>query len=158
MSTLVIIAIICAVIGVLGSALPGIPGLPLSWIALFLMYLDKTDDEISTSALLIWLAVVVVVSVLDYVIPVYFTKASGGHKAAQVGAMAGLFLGMFLTPVGMIGGSVLGAFLAEFFFENGGVWTSFKASLGAFLGFVTTLLMKVICSGIILWKVIAFLI
>lgn len=157
MTTLVIIAIICAVIGVIGSILPGLPGLPLSWVALLLMYLDKAEDEISRTALIVWLVVVTVVTVLDYVIPVFLTKASGGHKAAQIGAMAGLFLGMFLTPVGMIGGSILGAFLAEFLVENGGVWSSFKASMGAFLGFIVTLFMKTVCSVIILWKVIAFL-
>lgn len=157
MTTLIIIAIICAVIGVLGSVIPGLPGPPLSWVALLLFYLDKTDDEITRKTLFVWLAVVTLVSVLDYVLPAYLTKASGGHKAAQIGATLGLFAGMLFTPVGMIGGSILGAFLGEFLVDNAGVWDSFKASMGAFLGFITTLLLKVICSGIILWKVLGYL-
>lgn len=157
MTTLIIMAIICAVIGVLGSIIPGLPGPPLSWVALLLFYLDKTSDEITRKTLFVWLAVVTLVSVLDYVLPAYLTKASGGHKAAQIGATLGLFAGMLFTPVGMIGGSILGAFLGEFLVDNAGVWDSFKASMGAFLGFITTLLLKVICSGIILWKVLGYL-
>lgn len=157
MSTFAIIAIICAVVGILGSVVPGLPGPPLSWVALLLMYLDKTNDGISMTALIVWFIVVAVVTVLDYVIPAIFTKATGGHKAASIGATIGLFAGMFMTPIGMIGGSLLGAFLGEYLVENGGTWASFKASIGAFLGFIVTMVMKVICASIILWKVIAIL-
>lgn len=158
MTTFSIFAIICAIVGILGSVVPGLPGPPLSWVALLLMYLDKTNDEITMTALIIWFIVVAAVTLLDYVVPALLTKATGGHKAASIGATVGLFAGMFLTPIGMIGGSLLGAFLGEYLVENGGTWASFKASIGAFMGFIVTLLMKVICASIILWKVIAVLI
>ena len=88
-----------------------------------------------------------VVTVLDYILPATFTRTMGGHKAASVGAIIGLFAGMFLTPIGMIMGSILGAFIAELVVENRGVWESFKASIGAFFGFIVTTGMKLILCG-----------
>lgn len=155
MTGLEILALLLGIIGILGAVVPGLPGPPLSWIALLLVYLDNPDGEISTVALFVWLGVVILITVLDYIIPPAMTKAAGGHKAASVGAMIGLFAGMFFTPVGMIGGSLLGAFIGEFVVENKTVWTAFKASLGAFAGFMLSTLAKLLVSGIILWETVA---
>ena len=83
-------------------------------------------------------------------------KSTGGHKAASIGAVIGLFAGMFLTPVGMIGGSLLGAFIGEYFVEDAGVWASFKASIGAFAGFICGTVMKLICSAVMAWYIFVF--
>ena len=147
MSGLLIFAIILGILGILGSVLPGLPGPPLSWIGMLLVYLSDEADPMTKKVLFIWLAVVVLITLLDYVLPIFMTREFGGHKAASVGAMLGLFAGMFFTPVGMIGGSILGAFIAEFFFEDGGVWESFKASLGAFVGFIVTTVGKLVVAG-----------
>ena len=61
---------------------------------------------------------------------------------------------MFFTPIGMIGGSLLGAFLAELIFEDKGVWASFKAAFGAFVGFLLTTGMNLILSGLLLWRIV----
>lgn len=47
----------------------------------------------STTFLLIWLGVVIVISILDYLVPGYFTKLTGGSKYGSWGAIAGLFIG-----------------------------------------------------------------
>ena len=155
MTVLIVIAVLLGILGVLGSILPGLAGPPFGWLGLLLMYFAKTDDPVSLTALLVWLAVVVIITVVDYAIPPALTKTFGGHKAASVGATIGLFAGMFLTPVGMIGGSLLGAFLAELFVENQGVWKSFKAAFGAFVGFMLTTGLNLILSGALLWCIIA---
>jgi len=72
----------------------------------------------STTFLLIWLGVVIVISILDYLVPGYFTKLTGGSRYGSWGAIAGLFIGMIYPPVGMILGSLLGAFVAEFLFAG----------------------------------------
>ena len=154
MEVLIVIAVILGVVGVLGSILPGLAGPPLGWIGLLLMYLAKTSDPVSLTALVVWLIVVVIVTVVDYVIPPSLTKSFGGHKAASVGATIGLFAGMFLTPIGMVGGSLLGAFIAELFVENRGLWPSFKAALGTFIGFILTTGLNLILSGVLLWLII----
>ena len=168
MSVLLIFAIILAVLGVIGSVVPALPGPPLSWVALLLVYIAEGPTTttaaataaseapaVSTAALIIWALVVIAVTILDYVVPAAMTKAAGGHKAASWGAVIGLFAGIFLTPVGMIAGSLLGAFLGELLIEERGVWDAFKASLGAFAGFIVGTFAKLAVSGILLWKVIA---
>lgn len=162
MGILGILAIIAAVIGIVGSIVPGIPGPPVSWIGYLLVFIgkftDRAGDTMSLTVLLLWLGIVILVTVLDYVIPSWFTRVTGGHKAASVGAIVGLFAGMFFTPVGMITGSLLGAFLAELLYENSGVWNSFKASIGAFLGFIFTTGMKIVVSGIMAYYVFVYVI
>ncbi len=154
MTVLVVLAVILGIVGVLGSILPGLAGPPISWTGLLLMYFAHTDDPVSLTALLVWLAVVVIITAVDYVIPPALTKTFGGHKAASVGAMIGLFAGMFLTPVGMVGGSLLGAFIGELFVTDKGVWASFKAALGAFVGFILTTGLNLVLSGILLWCIL----
>ncbi len=154
MTALIVIAVILGVVGVLGSILPGLAGPPIGWIGLLLMYFARTPDPVSLTALLVWLAVVVVVTIVDYAIPPALTRSFRGHKAASIGATIGLFAGMFFTPIGMVGGSLLGAFLAELLVEDRGVWASFKAAMGAFLGFILTTGLNLILSGVLLWCII----
>ena len=115
---LVIIAVLCGIVGIVGSILPGLPGPPVSWVGLLVLFLggggsNGAGEPMSLTFLLIWLAVTVVVSVLDYIVPAKFTSLTGGSKAAGRGAIAGLLVGMFVPPVGIFLGTFLGAFLAE---------------------------------------------
>lgn len=112
-------------------------------------------SAVSLTQLLVWLVVVTAVTVVDYVVPAAMTRAAGGHKAASVGAVIGLFAGIFLTPIGMIAGSLLGAFLGELMVADRGAWAAFKASLGAFAGFMLGTVAKLIVCGWILWDIIA---
>lgn len=160
MDTFCVLAVIAAVIGIIGSIIPGIPGPPVSWLGFLFVYLAKCPwkdgDPMSSAFLLIWLGVVVVVTVLDYVVPAWFTHVTGGGKEASVGAIVGLFAGMLIPPVGMILGSILGAFLGDFIFQDHGVWSSFKASVGAFLGFLCSTGMKLIISGIMFYYTMVY--
>ena len=161
MTLLAILAIIAAVIGIIGSIVPGIPGPPVSWVGLLLIYLNHgtnaAGDDLSLTLLLVWLGVTIVVTVLDYVVPAFFTRVTGGHKAASVGAVIGLFAGMFIPPVGMILGSLIGAFLADFLIADNGIWGSFKASVGAFIGFLAGTGLKLIASAVMFYYIIIYL-
>ena len=102
MIVLAILGILAGVIGIIGRLFPGIPGPPLSWAGLLLMYFygkSGNGDPISTKLLLIWLAIVIVVAIVGYIIPSYTTKLTGGSKYASRGAIIGLFAGIFIPPV-----------------------------------------------------------
>ena len=161
MTILAILAILAGVIGIVGSVVPGLPGPPISWVGLLLAYLAKgtngAGDPMTTKFLIIWLVITVTVTILDYVIPAYFTRITGGTKAAARGAIAGLFIGLFVPPIGIIVGTLLGAFLADFFIEDKGAWQSFKASIGAFLGFLGGTGIKLIASGVMMYYIIVYL-
>ena len=86
----------------------------------------------------------------------YLTKATGGSKHAERGAMAGLIIGIIFTPVGMIMGSFLGAFLAEMYWGKKNAGPALKAACGSFLGFILGTGLKTIVSVMIMWKIIVF--
>lgn len=156
-----ILAIVAGVIGVAGSILPGLPGTPVSWIGLLVLYIwgsgtNAAGDEMTMKTLIVWGVVVAVVSVIDYVVPMWFTKVTGGTKYAERGAMVGLIVGIFLTPVGMILGSFLGAFLFELYYTRQGAAQALKAAIGSFLGFITGTGLKTIVAVLILWKIFVF--
>jgi uncharacterized protein YqgC (DUF456 family) len=99
---------------------------------------------------------VAIVSVVDYIVPMYFTKITGGSKYAERGAIVGLIAGIILTPIGMILGSFLGAFLFEYYYTRQGAGQALKAAIGSFLGFITGTGLKTIVSVLILWKIFVF--
>ena len=162
METLIIIlAILAGVVGIAGSILPGLPGTPVSWVGLLMLYIwgsgtNAAGDEMSLRTLIVWGVVVAVVSVIDYIVPMYFTKMTGGSKYAERGAIAGLVLGIIFTPIGMILGSFLGALLSEWYYTRAGFGQAFKAAVGSFLGFIMGTGLKTIVSVILMWKIIVF--
>lgn len=154
-TVIIILAILAGVVGIAGSILPGLPGTPVSWVGLLLLYIWG-PEEMPLKTLIIWGAVVAVVSVVDYIVPMYFTKLTGGSKYAERGAMVGLIAGIILTPVGMILGSFLGAFLFELYYNRKGSSQALKAAIGSFLGFITGTGLKTIASVMIMWKIFVF--
>ena len=163
MSTLLaILAVLAGIIGIAGSILPGLPGPPVSWVGLMLLYFwgngtDKAGDPMSLTFLLVWLAITIVVCIIDYVVPAYFTRVTGGSKVAGRGAIIGLIAGMFIPPVGIILGTLAGAFLAEFLVSRKSGWQSTKSAVGALLGFIFGTGIKLIASGLMLYYIIVYL-
>ena len=83
-----ILAIVLGLVGIVGSIAPGLPGPPLSWVGLLIIYLwgggtDGGGDPMTLRFLLIWLAVTIIVTIVDYIVPAYFTKLTGGSHQAQ---------------------------------------------------------------------------
>ncbi len=152
-TTVVIFAILAGIVGILGSILPGLPGPPVSWFGMLLLYIWG-PEEMATSTLVIWGVVMVVVTIVDYWIPMYFTKVTGGSKHAERGAMIGMILGIFLTPIGMILGAFLGALIAEMTWAKKDLGPALKVAVGSFIGFMLGTGMKIVVSVLMLWKIV----
>ena len=149
------------VLGIAGSILPGLPGTPISWVGMLLLYVwgsgvNAAGNPMSLQTLIIWGVVVLIVSVVDYVVPMYFTKLTGGSKYAERGALIGLVAGIILTPIGMIAGSFLGAFIAEVQWGKKSSSEALLAALGSFLGFILGTGLQTITSVLILWQIIVY--
>ena len=159
---IIILAVLAGIIGIAGSILPGLPGPPISWAGLLILHIwgngtNAAGNPMTTKFLLIWLAITIVVCIIDYVVPAYFTRITGGSKAAGRGAIIGLIVGMFLPPVGIILGTLGGAFLAEFLVSRKDGWESTKSAVGALLGFFFGTGIKLIASGLMMYYIIVFL-
>lgn len=144
--------------GLLFSVLPPIPGPPISYLALVaLLFHSTAGDKISTQFMLVWGLVVVAVLILDYLMPIWGTKISGGTNAGKWGAILGLFIGLiFLGPFGLIVGPFLGAMLFELA-SGQDMKVSIKSGIGSFLGFVAGTVLKLTVSIVIAVKFIQFL-
>lgn len=149
---LIILALVCGIVGLLGSVLPALPGAPISYVGLLLL-LPCEEATISNVTLWICGIFLVIVSVLDYIAPVWLTNLSGGGKQATRGSVAGLIAGLFFFPPwGLILGPFVGAFIGELM-ESASKGKALKVALMSFVGFVLTTGLKIIYSGILLFMI-----
>lgn len=132
---LIILAVLFVLVGIAGSVLPVLPGPPIAYIGLWFAQWSQYGNF--STRFMVWTGVaMVIVSVIDNILPPYITKSSGGSKYAAIGSVVGMLVGMFFTSIGIILGMLLGAFIGEWIFAKQSVKDAFKASLGAFAGFV----------------------
>ncbi len=152
---LLALAIILILVGLLGCVLPIIPGPPLSFLGLLVLHFTKFGEgEYTTNFLLILALIATVVTVLDYVVPIWGTKKFGGTKAGMWGATIGMIIGMiFLGPLGLIFGPLVGAIIGESI-KGANNNDAFKAGLGAFFGFLMGVGLKLAASIYITWHFI----
>lgn len=147
---LIVIAVLLAIVGIIGSVVPGLPGPPVSWIGLLVAFfarrMEPGREEITLTCLLVWLAVTIIVSILDYTVPARITRMAGGSKAGSRGAVIGMIIGIFFTPIGMIPCALAGAFLGEFLQAGKTASVALKSAIGTFVGFMVGTGMKLVTS------------
>ena len=130
-----ILAVICAVVGLIGAIVPALPGPPLSFVGLLLLLLCDGND-IGVASLVITGILAVVITILDYVAPVWFAKKKGGTKSGMWGATIGMLVGLFFGPFGLILGPFIGALVGELIANT----PTNKAFTTAFMTFVAFML------------------
>ena len=161
---LIVLGAICLLLGLIGCVAPVLPGVPLSYLGLLLLHF--TDRvQFSWQFLAVWGVVVVVIQILDYFIPAWGTKKFGGTKYGVWGSTIGLFVGLFMGPLGIVVGPFIGAVLGELIYFNRHPQTTLseieqnkntnfnralRAGFGSFIGLLTGTLIKVICCGVMI--------
>lgn len=138
--------------GIIGSVVPLLPGPPLSYVGLLVMQL-REPPPFTVKFLILWLIVVIIISVLDYVVPLYGTKKFGGTKYGIWGSGIGLLIGVWLGPMGIIVGPFIGALIGELL-ANSHSEKALRAAMGSFIGFVFSVLMKLVTCIVMGWYVI----
>lgn len=141
---LLILGIIFLIIGIIGCLVPVLPGPPLSFLGLIFLHLTRFG-QFTTSTLIIFGTLAVIVTVLDYIVPVWGTKKFGGSKYGTKGATVGLIVGFFIGPLGIILGPLIGAFVGEMIFKDDMSY-AFKAGIGSLLSFLTSIGLKLAAS------------
>lgn len=158
---LVILALLCAFVGLMGAVVPALPGPPLSFVGLVLLaFCGNADVAITT--LVVTGVVAAVVTLLDFVAPIWLTNKKGGSKYSMWGAGIGMFVGLFFGLPGIIIGPFIGALIGEFMagrptdkaFEIAFMsFVSFMLTTGVKFVYCLVLLVMVVVEGwTILWK------
>jgi len=139
-----ILGIILMLIGIIGCLVPVLPGPPFSFLGLILLQLSRFG-QFTTSTLVTLGIITVLVTVVDYIVPVWGTRRFGGSKYGTRGATIGLIIGFFLGPLGIVLGPLIGAFVGEMIFKDDMTY-AFKAGFGSLLGFLTGIGLKLAAS------------
>lgn len=149
-------AFLMVLIGLLGAVIPMLPGPPLSFVGLLLLWCCDGYD-ITTTTLWVTGVLMVVITILDYVAPIWLTNIGGGTKSGVNGATIGMFLGLFFMPWGLVIGPFLGALVGELVGHTSKD-KALKVALMSFLSFLLTTGIKLIYSMVLLIMVVAELI
>ena len=139
---LIVLAILLLIGGIAGCILPILPGSPLAYAGLLLLHL--TDRiQFSITQLVVWLIVVIVLQVVDYITPLLGSKYSGGTSFGSRGCVAGTLMGLFFMPWGIIIGPFIGAVAGEMW-GGSDLPHAIRAGIGTLFGFLVGTLLKVI--------------
>lgn len=151
---LVILASLFIVLGLAGCILPVIPGPPLSFVGLlilrFTVYVPEIRMDNFDERLWYLGGAALVVTVLDYLVPVWGTKRFGGSRSGTWGAAIGLIIGLFFAPIGLIAGPFLGAVVGELAIGRDEK-SALRSGVGSLIGFLTGVVLKLVVSGLITW-------
>jgi|SRR5690349_8902465 uncharacterized protein YqgC (DUF456 family) len=138
--------------GLAGCILPFLPGPPLCYLALLIQQL-QSSPVYTTKFLLIWGGITLLITGLDYVIPLYGTKRFGGTRYGMWGCVIGLIAGLWFPPFGLIFGPFAGAFIGELA-GNAEAKHAFRAAVGSFAGFLLGTLLKLIACFVMGWHLL----
>jgi uncharacterized protein YqgC (DUF456 family) len=141
---LLILGIILMLIGIIGCLVPVLPGPPLSFLGIILLHVSRFG-QFTTTSLIVFASITVVVSILDYIVPIWGTRRFGGTKYGTRGATIGLIIGIFLGPAGIIIGPFAGAVVGELIFKDDMKY-ALKAGFGSLLGFMMGIGLKLAAS------------
>jgi len=140
---LIIAGIILLIIGLIGCIAPVIPGPIIAFCSLVLLQF-LPEPAFSSDFMFVWAFIVLVITVLDYLAPVYGAKRFGGSRWGINGSLAGVIIGFFfLGPVGLIIGPFIGAYFGELM-TGRSANIALKAAVGSFIGFLAGTFIKII--------------
>ena len=110
----IILGLLLALVALLGCIVPVIPGPPLSFLALIILSYAKNWEPFSKKFLIIMAVLMMVVTILDYLVPIGGAKKYGASKKGVWGSIIGMIAGgFFFPPWGIFIGGMVGAFAGE---------------------------------------------
>ena len=130
---LFIIGIIFCLVGIVGSFIPIVPGPISSWLGLLILNLTKAV-EFNFQFIALTFIIAIIISVLDYLVPIIGVKKLGGTKGGLIGASIGLVTALIiLGPLGLLIGPFIGAIAGEMINKKK-LTESLKPAFGSLIG------------------------
>lgn len=131
------------VAGVVFSVLPPVPGPPLAYLALICLSVARDWEPLGPLFLIVAAAVVLAVTILDYVVPAAGAKRYGAGKLAIWGSLVGMVVGtFFFPPLGTFVGAWAGALVGELIVGKSPP-AALRASWGVFVGTMAGIALKI---------------
>lgn len=150
--TLISFGFLSLLIGLIGSVAPILPWPALSLIWLLLIQ-RTTRYQFSRDWIIIFAVLVVISMIIDYFLPIWWTKKYWGTQAGVTGSTLGMIAGIFfLPPFGMIILPFVGAFLWEYMISNSTGQKALRSARWSFVGFlIGTGYKLILCGWMIVW-------
>ena len=143
--TLAVLGGLLSLLGLVGCVVPIIPGPILAYSSLWLLVLFGYPPTIKE--LLVGGAVVAFVTIIDYVLPSVCAKKFKCSRWGVVGCVVGSLVGLFFMPLGLILGPFLGTVAGELL-AGKNIFASLKGGVGALIGYVLCLGLKLVAVGL----------
>jgi uncharacterized protein YqgC (DUF456 family) len=151
---LIILGLLIAIVGIVGCIIPAVPGPPLNFISLLVLEL-AIEDAFSTEFYIIWAVITIVVTVLDYVLPLFGAKVYKASGYGIWGSIIGMIVGtIFFPPFGMILGLLIGAIAGELMAGKKGS-QALKVGSVTFITSLLMILVKLAASGVMTYYFVA---
>ena len=142
---------IFVLLGIAGCVLPILPGPMLIFLGLLLLALLKDFFPPLTPTLMTVMAILtVVVTIGDYMIPLWGAKKYGTSKWGIWGSVAGMAIGLLFSPFGMLLGAVIGAVAVEWLVQKK-KGKALKAGWGVIVGSLLGAVLKLGVSGMMVY-------
>lgn len=134
-------------LGIAGCVVPILPGPALAFFGLLLLALvNRFSAPLTPTLMMVMALLTAVVTVGDYLVPLWGAKRYGATKWGIWGSVIGMAIGVFFSPFGMLPGAFVGAVIAEWLVqqEKG---KALRAGWGVFVGSAVGTALKLAVSG-----------
>ena len=154
---LILLAFFLLLAGIVGAFLPVLPGPPLSYAGMFLIHFTSITS-FSANVLITFGIITLLITLADFLLPIWGTKFGKGTRHGMWGASIGLVIGIFFfPPFGVLIGPLAGAWVAEK--VNGKEnRDAFRSAVGSFAGLLLGVVLKFTVSIAMTWYAVYALI
>ncbi|HEV8585955.1 MAG TPA: DUF456 domain-containing protein [Methylomirabilota bacterium] len=155
--TLVDVAVALLILaGLAGAILPLLPGAPLIFAGALLHAIATDFTPVGPGRLAILAALGILAWVLEHLASVVGVRRAGGGRAAVVGALGGMIVGVMVAPIGLLVGPIVGAIGGELLAgraPGASVKSGIGAALGVLTGVVAHFALALVMVGLFVWWV-----
>jgi len=135
-------------LGLVGCFVPVLPGPAIAYAGLWILYAVGWAPPMSQLA--IGAGVLVAVTLVDYIVPSLCAKKFKCSGWGVWGCFIGSIVGLFFMPLGIILGPFIGTVAGELI-AGKEIAASLRGGIGALLGFVVCLGLKLASVGLFAW-------
>lgn len=146
-----VIIILFFLFSLIGSFIPVVPDIIPLWIGIMIYQFFLPGPALS---LPFWTALVLITILTiaaDFLANAFFVQRSGGSTHSIIGAFAGIIIGLFLGPIGIIIGPFIGVLLVEYIINHNRD-QAFKIAFSTIFAYLGSGVVKVILQlAVIFW-------